>query len=236
MREDWSTLRKLMFQHMAGGCALSEYEITGNPVAFNTNVQKPLSVFTIPFLPVQSGTGDPSPENIQTISGLAGFTAYRGADQTDYDSYPVTFPETIYGGTLDAVNGVLTVTHMNFITTWGAGTNKAVLGEYERRKYTLPQTNTQASNIQGSRYCNVAKWWWDYDTDGVSHFYIGGNSAYVILPVGTSDSQEIQIVGELATPYEIPLSDVSVPVTLKGDNTIWTNTNGSNTIKYKKKG
>lgn len=49
-------------------------------------------------------------------------------------------------------------------------------------------------------------------------------------------SGNIAIAFPIATPYEIPLSDIPVPVTLIGDNTIWTDTNGENTIKYKKKG
>lgn len=77
MREDWSTLRKLMFQRMAAGGSLKEYEAEGNPVSFKTNVAKPLSGFTIPFLPVQSGTGDPSPSNVRPISGWTGLTAWR---------------------------------------------------------------------------------------------------------------------------------------------------------------
>lgn len=75
LNPEWSTLRKLLV--LQGGAPLNEYEIEGNPVAFNTNVAKPLSGFTIPFLPVQSGTGDPSPENIRPITGWTGLTAYR---------------------------------------------------------------------------------------------------------------------------------------------------------------
>lgn len=77
MRDDWSTLRKLMFQRMAAGGSLKEYEAEGNPAVFQTNVAKALSGFTIPFLPVQQGTGDPSPQNQRPIIGLQGMTAWR---------------------------------------------------------------------------------------------------------------------------------------------------------------
>ena len=76
--EEITPVRKLLYlKAFAGGGGLSEYEITGNPVAFNTNVAKPLSGFTIPFLPIQSGTGDPSPSNVRPISGRSGVTAWR---------------------------------------------------------------------------------------------------------------------------------------------------------------
>ena len=68
-REDLTPIRKLLIMHaIAGGTPLNEYEIEGNPVAFNTNVAKPLSTFTIPFVSIQSGTGDPSTENVRPIS------------------------------------------------------------------------------------------------------------------------------------------------------------------------
>ena len=89
--EEVTPVRKLLYlKAFAGGGALSEYEITGNPVAFATNVQKPLSAFTIPFLPVQSGTGDPSPENVRPISGWTGVTANR-AGKNLFDESSVIF-------------------------------------------------------------------------------------------------------------------------------------------------
>ena len=77
LNPEWSTLRKLLVLQGGAGGKLTETEITGNPVAFNTNVAKALTAFTIPFLPVQSGTGDPSPDNIRPITGWTGVTAYR---------------------------------------------------------------------------------------------------------------------------------------------------------------
>ena len=351
MREDWSTLRKLMFQHIAGGGSLSEIEVTGNPVAFNTNVQKALTAFTIPFLPVQSGTGDPSPENVRQISGWTGVTAYRAgvnvlipvfeegrisastggnvqddtyyrskelspvkagekyttvwngtykrvywydkngvfissdtssladktapegacyvrmavpkvdvsspentcainypSTETEYipytgQSYPVTFPDgqTIYGGTLDAVAGVLSV-------EW----QKAYLKNLSW--YAYSGTRVFASNIHKDKTKDIFSDSFpivrNYNNNESILVYTNGagyaDSIYFIKDGLASYDEFIEwlnglennpaIVFPLQTPLEIPLSDVPVPVTMKGDNTIWTDTNGSNTIKYKKKG
>lgn len=56
---------------------LKEYTITGNPAVFNTNVAKALTQFLVPFAPVQSGSGDPSPSNVRAITGWTGVKAYR---------------------------------------------------------------------------------------------------------------------------------------------------------------
>ena len=69
LKKDFSSLRRLLFLHGASGGNLTEYTATGNPASFNTNVAKPLRQMLIPFTPVQSGTGDPSPENVRPIYG-----------------------------------------------------------------------------------------------------------------------------------------------------------------------
>ena len=474
-------LRRMMLERaLASGGALPEYEITGNPVAFNTNVAKPLSAFTIPFLPVQSGTGDPSPSNVRPISGWSGVTAWRtGANMFDADSlvevdingssrnavayktpgkyklktfatgssaylsgivknadntwssvyyvvggtyaqnqtitltegqtlyvydmqgapketsvarfkgwefmvvmgddfpsayadytgqsYPVTFPalganqwdeqweiggigtngedvtsngtirskdyipclpdttyrviapsdtvfavlafydeekrfiselngfnpgygrktpagayfmrfqmatnygttynhdiainypnsvtayepytNTVYGGTLDAVNGVLTVEYIKASarkSEFGEKTSQAL--EYRQTEYKYPETASGTSwgiarQQQKFNYGNIANPWSETSfgeyvgvmiwQEQFSKSYMRISEA-VYQAMGDNDTAEITY--KLATPYEIPLSDIPVPVTLIGDNTIWTDTNGGNTVKYLKKG
>ena len=70
-------IRKLLLMHVAAGGKLTEYTVTGNPVSFDTNVAKPLSECLLSFAPVQSGTGDPSPDNVRSITGWSGGTAWR---------------------------------------------------------------------------------------------------------------------------------------------------------------
>lgn len=70
-------IRKLLKVHMiAGGVPILDYTVTGNPVAFLTNVAKPLGIVAA-FSPVQAGSGDPSPENVRPITGWSGATIYR---------------------------------------------------------------------------------------------------------------------------------------------------------------
>lgn len=72
IRQDWSTLKKLMFaKTAAGGAAAVEYTATGNPLTFLTDLAKPLKSLIVNFLPVQA-SGTPSPENELPITGWTG--------------------------------------------------------------------------------------------------------------------------------------------------------------------
>ena len=78
------------------------FETTGNPVTIPEYVD--LEKLAIEFSPKQAGTGDPGPENVRPISGWDSVkvTVSKGEESHDYN---ITFPETIYGGTVDAVTG-----------------------------------------------------------------------------------------------------------------------------------
>ena len=71
-------LRRLLW---LGGVAANktvEDTASGNPVSFVTDLAKPLSRLVASFLPVQSGTGDPSPENVRPITGWTGLNVWHG--------------------------------------------------------------------------------------------------------------------------------------------------------------
>lgn len=368
-RPDLDPFETLVVLYLLTGGELADYEVTGNPVSFNTNVAKPLSVL-VAFTPVQAGSGDPSPENVRPITGWSGanvtrsgknllnpaetmdgiwyngthygsgygrYTASgyirvepgkkyvgtgRDSSQNQYcffdikkqyvsqtfasgsnpvtipsgayymttqfvkssdekmieegetatayapytgQSYPVTFPETVYGGTLDAVNGVLTVAWEKIVLT---GTNEQYL--VTNNTYIKADACDAYINVRTMLYnakeiiCNMLKKGngvWN-KTGFPNCFATNARQIHLNIAndlIGVTDyTQETTedvatkikgyiedlydngtpmiFVYALETPIEIPLSDITVPVTLIGDNTIWTDTNGENTIKYKKKG
>lgn len=51
----------------ASGGKLSEFTASGNPCVFETDVARPLKRLALSLLPRQSGSGDPSPENIRPL-------------------------------------------------------------------------------------------------------------------------------------------------------------------------
>lgn len=63
----WSPTKKLMLLGAMAGGKTVEDTATGNPLTFQTDLARPLRSLLIPFTPVQSGTGDPSPQNIRPI-------------------------------------------------------------------------------------------------------------------------------------------------------------------------
>jgi len=66
--KNWSTMKKLMFlQQTGGGSVVIEDTASGNPVVFTTELAKPLKSLALSLLPRQSGTGDPSPQNIRSL-------------------------------------------------------------------------------------------------------------------------------------------------------------------------
>ena len=70
--EDFLTTEDLLFLAGASGAKGVEDTATGNPVTFQTDLAKPLKSLVSNFLPIQSGTGDPSPTNVRPITGWTG--------------------------------------------------------------------------------------------------------------------------------------------------------------------
>ena len=69
----WTTLQRLMWLK-TNALARAVYEIvSGNPVSFTAKAA-PLRQLSVAFSPVQSGTGDPSPDNVRPISGWSSLT------------------------------------------------------------------------------------------------------------------------------------------------------------------
>ena len=79
-------------------------EVSGNPVQCYPVAGYPLGV-TVSWEPRQEGTGDPSPENVRPITGLDEVTVTLSDGVSDGATTTLALPETIYGGTVDAVTG-----------------------------------------------------------------------------------------------------------------------------------
>ena len=69
--------RLLALSALSGGAAPVERTATGNPVTFETDLARPLKSLIANFLPIQSGTGDPSPTNIRPITGWTGLDVWH---------------------------------------------------------------------------------------------------------------------------------------------------------------
>lgn len=76
----------------------------GNPVTCTPVEGYPLSV-QASWEPRQEGEGDPSPENVRPITGLDAVTVTLSGSAGTGTIATLALPETIYGGTVDAVTG-----------------------------------------------------------------------------------------------------------------------------------
>ena len=81
------------------------FSVSGNPVICHPVEDYPLSA-VVTLEPKQAGTGDPSPDNVRAISGWDSVTVTQSKDEAQVKQITLTLPETIYGGTVDAVTGV----------------------------------------------------------------------------------------------------------------------------------
>lgn len=86
---------------VAVGHRLQYLEVSGPVASFNTNIVAPLKKFLVNILPVQAGSGDPSPENIRPISGRSSVTVIRSGKNLYDDS-------TLYHGAYYQSTGALT--------------------------------------------------------------------------------------------------------------------------------
>ena len=232
-------LKRLLLPKLAaggGGSATVQETATGNPLTFLTDLAKPLKSLLIPFTPQQEGTGDPSPSNIRSILPLDGLTVYQsGADTSEYTETAIYFPSPVYGGTLDVVSGVLTVEWVlvnSKNATWMSTSYDHVYGA----SFALPKKQgidnfvIDEYKTVSSRFNDLV----DYDARGnVTNNNVYVKNSSIDSPEGFSET-DFNICYELATPQEIQLTPQQITA-LVGDNTIWSDADGSMTAVYLKK-
>lgn len=225
-----SELKTLYSGKPVGICPLYKGALgaTGNPITIPE--YKSLVKLTTKFSPKQAGTGEPTPDNVRPISGWDSVKVTVSNNSESHD-YNLTLPETIYGGTVDAVTGVgsdetlfmeLAIADMNnsedfpgwkgvpdVIKCVGSGWNKPLDNEH----FVLSNINSKANKI-GINTNNP-------------------NNTLIFLQkneFGLTQSQwkeqypdlVVQFCLKLATPEPFDVSQFSIP-SLRGENYFFTN-------------
>lgn len=203
----------------------------------------PLKQVLVDIEPVQDTSGgDPSPTHICPISGWTGCNiSQSGADTSDPAVIPISWQSeagTVYGGTLDVTNGVLTV-DMAMVDlgslAWSAvnETNDTSAGGLAST-LKKPSSNSKAANMICSAYQVVAR-------NNIAEKTILANTGGAVVVrdssyAGMTGAQVasalsgVQLVYELATPIEITITPTEV-TTLLGTNNIWADC-GDVTVTY----
>ena len=135
----------------------------GNPVTCTPVEGYPRSV-QASWEPRQEGEGDPSPENVRPIAGIDAVTVTLSGSAGTGTTATLTLPETIYGGTVDAVTGggwqtvdviTLSVADMDNGDTFPGWLNQNWVGNYvqdtKQDTYFKNVADYIASNADGGR-------------------------------------------------------------------------------------
>lgn len=164
----------------------------------------------------------------------------EGNVTTEYEPYKgTTIPinwhteaGTVYGGYVDLISGELVAEYESVSVLWSEWTFGEDLGNNTRKVYSTTHKSI-GGNAQDTSLCNLTNnYLWSNSID-TPHFYVAnnGNSLYTILPNTLSENQEVQITYKLAEPIHYSLTPQQL-LTFKGENNIWSNTNGQTEVKF----
>ena len=192
---------------------------TGPIATFDTELAVPLVNVSCDV--VATG-GNGTPDSPIPING------YTEANITaNGNTYTIAFGQTVYGGVLDVTRGKLTVDMYRFTTDFTGASD--IGGGFYRKAISIPY-NAVYPAVK-PQLCNVAPYQASYSGQ-FTHFYCNLDTAIIILPDNTPTSTEIEIVFELATPFDIDLTPEVISAVV-GTNNVYSDTNGDTTVKFK---
>lgn len=205
----------------------------------------PLKSLVVGINPVQSGEGDPSPENIRPITGWTGMTV--NANGTEIPISWESEAGTVYGGSLDVLTGLLTVT--NELITIDGVTNK-MTGKWRDTSYgaALYATNIGKRSRYNKSVSNIFKCVTGSYTAMPLYSFVGDSgSAWTVTFVFPSDmtvndanawlaemnnnGSPVTVTRAFETPIEVQLTPHEVK-SLLGSNTIYADT-GDTSVEYR---
>ena len=199
-------------------------EETGNPVVCYPVAGYPLGV-KAEWEPVQEGSGTPSPENIRPIKGRDIVTITR---QEDNQVITLTLPETVYGGTVDAVSGegketwkLVTLDGAEKWITPSANNYYAFFGNPVASKLAYGYCSHYPYANDSSRKCAFA------NANGAIVFY-GHNADYTLaefkayLAAQYAAGTPVQVAYKLAEPVPFTATGGETIPALSGVNTLLT--------------
>lgn len=249
-------LEKLLrWNSMRGGISTQEATTTGNPATFETTLVRPLVKCEAAFAPVQEGTGDPSPSNVRPINGWTWLIVSVSPTASGGTQYPVnwqTAAGTVYGGYVDLVSGVLTVTYeivnlkdldwslrSSAPYCFSANVAKDYLTEgvdaTEQISDIYPVRYTSSRVNAKSGYINMYRYGPSTPTNNILYLVFDDDVTSKSKLDDWLAEHDPHLCYRLATQNTYQLSPQTIR-TLAGENNVWSNANGDMTVKYVKKG
>jgi hypothetical protein len=163
-----------------------------------------------------------------------------GSTATSYEpyqgnTYDITFPTeagTVYGGTLDVTNGVLTV---DTVCATKALSAFSLVETKTNTKHYRYSNNFFGSSLpldsESGNLCNIAPN--SYNSKDRVHFYpVKSNGRIEIwVPTDLTTSTEVQIAAPIATPITYQLTPQEVQMLL-GENYVWASSGDTVSVTY----
>lgn len=211
----------------------------------------PVKSLTVDVEPIQSGSGDPSPDNIRPITGHTQAMVWREAtyDTTAQPQTTIPLGQTVYGGTLDVLTGVLTVDRAMYAfngteSSWIK--SSSYRGSFYRSWVTMPSGN---GVNQGAFICSHAGYvsnFYEYaygkcSSDSALNLWVMQDPDATIddlkafLAEQYANGTPVTVCYTLSNPITIDLTDIPTISTLLGQNNIWSDV-GDVEVEYRASG
>lgn len=202
-------------------------EFSGDIVTFETEMEEAVTSLTATIEPLQEGEGTPSPDNVRPISGRDSVDVHISPTESAEDgtTHTATLPQTVYGGTVDLVSGVLTVDRAmvdlgtltwNTIAQYGDGYFNARIGDRKEGQRNLMCSNYAVSSAGGAAAIADGE-----IIGGASNLFVYiHDSRYTDASAFKTAMSGVQLVYELAEPRTIQLAPQTI-ATLEGVNNVW---------------
>ena len=222
---------------LASGIGDIEETASGSVASFADGGDNiPVKSLVAEIVASQAGSGTPSPSNPRAISRYTDVVIKNDVQGTTQATYTISLGSTVYGGTLDVVNGILTVTH-TLLDMGSVDWIKAEVGDYSVYYY-IPSDKDDTFDFICSFFNAVEK-----TRQNLSDLEMGTYNSTNAMnrlvvrydAISTAADFKTAVTGQyvayrLATPVVIQLTPTEV-VTLLGENNIYANS-GDVTVEY----
>lgn len=205
----------------------TETEEGDNSISFDTDLTNDLVSLIVGLVATQSGTGDPSPYNVRTINGYSSVgLSVNGTSLT------INIGSNYFGGTIDIKNGVGTIDKVLSVIT--PVTTFSILNGHKFKGIMVSSMPSVIGYIDDIK-CEIAPY-----KKGVGDYFGCYHTARKIVICVPDNYTEAEFNTEIAgkyilTPLENPIIISFTPeqiATIKGINTITTDTNGNISVTY----
>lgn len=241
----WSTIKKLalLFRAVVNAVAPVLKTVTGAIIHITDALARPAQSLKVNFSPVQSGSGDPSPDNIRPISGWTECKVYVSPtnDPDDATVYTIDLDGTRYGGTLDVTSGKLTVDR-RYVLKPSCGnplnqTNPAVILSLSVQ--AAVGVNGTANSKLISNCAKTVSANYQYTNSVIAVALNSTSQVRLSVPGLTTKAQyeawiednNFEIVYPLAAPIEVNLTPTEITL-FAGENNLWSDANGNLELTY----